>query len=433
MVMGSHSKLSPSSAYRWLACPGSVREEAKYPEPPSGKGAIDGTHSHTLLEHCIKNKGDPLKMVGVTMKDHEGEFVVDKPRAERVKVAVDYVNERSLGLFKVGAERRVDPAHLVGRDDMSGTLDIDIERSELLEVIDYKDGMNAVKARDNPQLEIYALARLAELKLPVNGDYPFKQVMMTVVQPRTAIKGSSAINSHTVTVQEMMGKIGKFAAGAAATDDPNAPLVSGPHCKYCKHKSCSVRANDAMKEMGMTFPAISNPVAELHDQAAKLDPATMPVEQLSQIILAAPLVRQMIEAAEEEALRRLKTGQQIPGLKVVSGRGSRSWALPEEEMAGKLTRMGIPKGAIYKTTLVSPAQVEKLTWEKTKAGAKVNTQLTDRQLATLEKEYITKLGGKLTVVPESDSRAAVVLDAAPLFSAVPSEPAAVEALPSWLS
>ena len=33
-----HAKLSPSSAYRWLACPGSVREEAKYPEPRAARG-----------------------------------------------------------------------------------------------------------------------------------------------------------------------------------------------------------------------------------------------------------------------------------------------------------------------------------------------------------------------------------------------------------
>jgi hypothetical protein len=42
---------------------------------------------------------------------------------------------------------------------------------------------------------------------------------------------------------------------------------------------------------------------------------------------------------------------------------------------------------------------------------------------------VTKLAGKLTVVPESDSRKAVVLNAAPLFAAVeaPAE------LPAWLS
>ncbi len=66
-------------------CPGSIREEAKYPEQESGPAAVDGTHSHTLLEHCIKNDlVNPSSMIGVTMKDHEGEFVVDAARAERV-------------------------------------------------------------------------------------------------------------------------------------------------------------------------------------------------------------------------------------------------------------------------------------------------------------------------------------------------------------
>ena len=433
MIVSTHSKLSPSSAYRWLACPGSVREEAKYPEPPSGPGAIDGTHSHTLLEHCLKaGGGDPLKMVGVKMKDHEGEFVIDKARAERVKVAVDYVCSQMTGVLATAStEKRVSPAHLLGRDDLSGTLDVSIRNPGVLEIIDFKDGMNPVEAKDNPQLELYALGELAALKLPINGDYPYDTVKMTIVQPKMAVKGMPVITSHEMPVSELLGKIGKFAAGAAATDDPNAPLVSGAHCKYCKHKSCATRANDAMKEVGIMFPAVTNPVAELHQQAANLDPTSMPVEQLSQIILAAPLVRQMIEAAEDEALRRMKAGQAIPGLKVVNGRGSRAWALPEDEMADKLIRMGVPKGVVYETKLVTPAKAEKLTWEKTKAGEKIKAQLSERQLATLNKEYITKLGGKLTVVPESDTRAAVVLDAAPLFSAV-QEPAVVEALPSWL-
>lgn len=77
-----------------MRCPGSVREEAKYPDN-SGPAAIDGTHSHTLLEHCIKgNLGDPTAMVGVRLKDHEGEFVIDAARAQRVKVAIDYIRQQ---------------------------------------------------------------------------------------------------------------------------------------------------------------------------------------------------------------------------------------------------------------------------------------------------------------------------------------------------
>jgi hypothetical protein len=435
MSQTTHSKLSPSSAYRWLACPGSVREEAKYPEPPSGPGAIDGTHSHTLLEHCIKGNGDPLKMVGIKLKDHEGEFVVDRARADRVAQALSYVRQRAGFMGQVVAESKVQPAHFLGRDDMSGTADVQITTPLEFEVIDFKDGMNEVTAKDNPQLELYALGALAKLKLPINGDYGFQTVRTTIIQPKMALKGLPIITSHDLTIPELMGKIGKFVAGAAATDQPDAPLVSGSHCKYCKHKSCSQRAGDLVKEMGMSFPVLNqpvNPVSELSQQAADLDPNTMTPEKIAQILLAAPLVRQMIESVEEEALRRLKAGQAIPGLKVVHGRGSRSWALPEEEMATKLTGMGIPKGVIWETKLVTPAKVEKLKWEKTKAGEKVQAQLSERQLKTLDTEYIAKVAGKLTVVPESDSRPAVVLDASPLFAAVPQAPVA-EALPSWLS
>ena len=438
--MSTHAKLSPSKAYRWLACPGSVREEARYPDEPSGPSAIDGTHTHTLLEHCIKNAGDPSRMVGVKMKDHEGEFVVDRDRAERVQVALTYVN-RQRGMFgTVIPEQRVHLQHLVGRSDMDGTCDIQIKTPEVLEIIDYKDGMNDVEARDNPQLELYALGALASYGLPVNGEYPFQFVRMTIIQPKIAMKGKPAITSHELTVPELMGKIGKFVAGSAATDRPDAPLVAGAHCKYCKHKSCATRAGNVMKEIGMAFPNVAegqavaaiNPVTELSQQAADLDPNTMTPEKIAQIMLAAPLVRQMIEAVEDEALRRLKAGGTIPGLKVVHGRGSRSWALPEDEMADKLIKMGIPKGSVYETKLVTPAKVEKLKWEATKAGEKIVKQLSERQLKTLDTEYVAKVAGKLTVVPESDSRPAVVLDASPLFAAVPQAPVA-EALPSWLS
>jgi hypothetical protein len=151
--------------------------------------------------------------------------------------------------------------------------------------------------------------------------------------------------------------------------------------------------------------------------------------QIAQIMEAAPLMRQLLEGVEAEALRRLKSGQTIPGLKLVNGKGSRSWSLPDAEIAEKLVKMGIPKSAVYETKLVSPSKAEKLTWEK-KDGTKV--ALTDRQLKRMEQEYVVKLAGKLTVAPESDSRPAVIMNAAPLFSAVEAAPAA-ESLPSWLS
>ncbi len=432
--MSDHAKLSPSKRHRWAVCPGSIREEAKYPDDGGGPAAIDGTHSHTLLEHCIKNGlSDPLDQVGEKFADHEGEFVVDKDRAHRVKLAMNYIIERSVsGIFKVVSEQKVDPEHLLGRKDLSGTVDCQIIGDDWIEIIDYKDGMGVVSAEGNVQLEQYAYGVLAGYKLPINVPYPVSRVIMTIIQPKLALKGMPIITSHEVKVSDLLSNIGTIVLQAAATDKPDAPLVPGDsQCKFCKAKgSCAALASNVMKEVGIMFPSIvTSTDTDISISTADKDPTTMDDAQIKQIMEAAPLMRQLLEGVEAEALRRLQAGQSIPGLKLVNGRGSRAWALPEEQMAEKLVKMGIPKTAVYETKLVTPAKAEKLTWEK-RDGTQM--QLSDRQLKTMEKEYIVKMAGKLTVVPESDGRPAVVLNAAPLFGAVQAAPAA-ESLPSWLT
>ena len=435
--MSTHAQLSPSKRHRWALCPGSVREEAKYPEERSGPAAIDGTHSHTLLEHCIKaGLADPTLMVGVRLMDDEGEFVIDADRAARVKSAIEYVKSRVThlnGMAEVVPETRVDPQWFTGRDDLSGTVDIQIIGGGVLEIVDYKDGMAEVPAEGNLQLQQYALGKLAECRKGHNvpDQYPWYEVRMTIIQPKLALRGGTPITTWTVPVSELLTKISVLVDQARATDNPDAPLIPGDsQCKYCRAKgACSALAGNVMKEVGIMFQPIADQTFEIAQQSADRDPAVMSDDQIRQVMEAAPLMRQLLEAVEKEALRRLEAGQSIPGLKLVNGRGSRTWALPEEEMAKKLVKMGIPKTAIYETKLVSPAKAEKLVWEK-RDGTKVS--LTPRQMSRMEQEYVSKMAGKLTVVPESDSRPAVVKNAAPMFSVVEAAPAA-ESVPSWLS
>jgi hypothetical protein len=321
------------------------------------------------------------------------------------------------GLFPVISEQQVDPKFLLGRDDLSGTVDCQIIGHDTLELIDYKDGMGIVSAEGNMQLEQYAYGVLAGYKLPVNGHYPFNWVIMTIIQPKLAMKGMKPITSHTVTVFDLIANMGAIITQAAATDAPDAPLVPGEsQCKFCRAKgSCAALAGNVMKEVGLMFQPVVTETLDVAQQSADKDPSTMDDAQIRQIMEAAPLMRQLLEGVEKEALRRLESGQSIPGLKLVNGRGSRAWALPEDQMAEKLVKMGIPKTAIYETKLVSPAKAEKLTWEK-RDGTKVT--LTERQLKRMDQEYVSKLAGKLTVAPESDSRPAVITNAAPMFSAV---------------
>ena len=413
--MSTHAQLSPSKAHRWTVCPGSIREEAKYPDT-SGAAAVDGTHSHTLLEKALTENRDPLEYVGQTLTDHEGEFTVDKDRAIRVGIAYSHVQHRAkeLDALMVVAESRVNPANLLGRDDCSGTVDVQIHAGTHVDIIDYKDGMGIVSAQDNEQLELYALGVLA--------DNPHVQsVRMTIIQPKLAQRGMKAITSYDMLAIDLLARVEQYKAAAAATDNPDAPLVPGEsQCKFCKAKgSCSALASNVMEALSM-FQSI-----DIAQQAADKNPNELSDQQIREIVESAPLVRQLLEAVEAEALRRFEAGVTIPGLKAVYGRGTRSWSLPEEEMADKLVKMGIPKTAIFETKLITPAKAEKLTWEKRDGEKK---QLSERQLKTLETEYIRKSQGKLTIVPESDHRQAVILDAAPMFGAVNSEPD----LPAWL-
>jgi hypothetical protein len=362
-------------------------------------------------------------MIGIKMADHDGEFQVDEGRAARVKVAINYIAEQSLGgLVPVLAEQRVDPAWLLSRADLGGTVDVQIRGTDVWEIIDYKDGMADAWDSAILQMEQYAVGALAGLKIPVNLSYPMRTVRLTVIQPKLGLKGLPVVRSQDYTVERILDEVAKtIVIQAHATDNPNAPLVPGEkQCKYCKHKgSCTALAGQALSVIDSTDLSVS---------AADKDPTKMSDDQIVRILEAAPLMRQLIDGVEKEAQTRLENGATIPGLKLVLGKGARSWKLPEEQMAERLVKMGIPKGEVYETKLVSPAKAEKLKWKK-RDGTEV--QLTQRQLATMEQEYVVKTTGKPTLTLASDSRPAVTVNAAPLFSAVQPPEAPVE-LPAWL-
>lgn len=165
-----------------------------------------------------------------------------------------------------------------------------------------------------------------------------------------------------------------------------------------------------------------------HILAAR-DPNNMDDDQLRQLMEAAPLVNQLLEGVKKEIERRLHSGKPVKGFKLVQGKGSREWALPEEEMAKKFAGMNIPKTAIYVKKMISPAQAEKLVWDKNGEPC----SLSDTQKKRMETEYIKKIPGAPVVVPESDSRPAIgPMDASSLFAPVDAPAAPATPVPSFL-
>lgn len=412
-----HWKISPSQLSRWLECHAAFTEEQKYPDQPGGPAAVDGTHTHTLVEACIKDGlMDAMFKVGEEMEDHEGKFVVDIERATRANVAIHYVQRRKqeLGVCAIRAEQPSNPGSHVNWDDWVGTADITIVGDDELEVVDYKDGRTPQDPVFNPQLMSYALGRMVEYQ------WKYHTIRMTIIQPRC----NPPISHHDVTAQDLKDFADKVVEWRKIAEGPNPEFNPGEkQCRWCNARSgCKALMNHSLTGAGISFPDL-----EVAQQAADKDPNTMSDQELREFIEAIPLLKQAITAVEEEALRRFNAGHTIDGLKPVRGRGSRGWAFEDDEMAEKLKRMGIPKAALYTSKLVSPAQVEKLSWEKRDGSRK---QLSKRQLDTLEKEYIKKSPGKITIVSESDDRPAVELGAAKLFGSV--EPETKE-YPDWLN
>jgi len=417
--MSGHARLSPSAAERWMNCPGSVRECDKYPESRSSPAAIDGTHTHTVLEHCLKNNvEDCLKLNGIKMSDDDGEFRLDLDRLWRVEKALKYIRDRAeeLGVDNIMSEHKVNCGMLIERDDMRGTLDVRLMNDEVLEIIDYKDGMGVVEAEQNKQLMLYALGELG-MQRTANG-WSFKKIIITIIQPKMERRGRPIVSSWEISVDDLLVFGEEVKKAADATDLPDAPLIPGDsQCKWCEHKgNCNPLVTEKLDKVGIMFEDITQ-------QSSNTEPTDLTDDQIKEIVESAPSVRAMLEAVEKEALRRMESGHSVSGLKVVRTSGRRQWGIEPEDVENKLRKMGVPKDAVYIKKIVSPTQAEKLSWVTRSGESKT---LSKRQLSTLNKEYVVKTSGSFKVVPEDEKGEAVTFDASPMFDNVQDD------VPAWL-
>lgn len=399
-----HARLSPSN-HRWVHCPGSIREEAVYPDS-SGDAAVDGTGSHLLLEIAGRTgRAEEWldRTIGEGHEDREQGWWVKQDRCDRVQMALDYIARRrtEMTIHSIEYEVSSDPGHYVcGRTDWKGTVDIVIRGvapcgTKIIEVIDYKDGRMFVSEKDNPQLIAYAAGRLG----PFMADEYL--IRMTIIQPKTNVP----VRYQDMSSPLLWEKAKKLAVAAARTDDPNAPLVAGDWCTWCKHGragACTAKSEIAMEGVSLMTSADGNSSMVEAIQSGQITPAGMPGEQIAAIMDASKAIKKMIEQVEEEAMKRLEAGEDVPGYAIGTGNGKRVWNNEEEVVEKKLKGFRLKKGDIYPAKMISPAAAEKL--------------LNPKQVVKMQ-DMVTTVAGKKKVVKSDKVKVEKSVD--DMFGAIP--------------
>ncbi len=368
--MGTHARLSPSN-HRWPHCPGSIREEAPYPDI-SGEAAIDGTGTHLLVELCLKNQRLPESYVneriGVGDEEKPGGWLVDAERAERASMMINYLRRRYKELtgyrVELKVEKRVDPGSMYGRDDWDGTSDIvlyvwqDIENKESrmveIETSDYKDGRLYVSADNNSQLQSYALGAIAPVKRHLSADC---KVRMSIVQP----KSTTPIRYQDTTAKELLVIGMELAKAAARTDAPDAPLIPDEkegkgYCRWCKHKdNCEALNNIKIEKV----KKVENQLDIKEMLLPAFDVKSLTNEQLGSFLSIEKEVKKAFENVESEIEARLNAGEVFDEWVLGSGRVTKVWNEDDETIAKALKGRRLKLDEVMPRKLATPAQILK--------------------------------------------------------------------------
>ena len=368
-----HARLSASSAFRWINCPGSVALSDQCPTPASSSYADEGTLAHAIGELKLRYVNDEIskRQLNAKMKP----LLQNEYYCGEMEEATGYYADAVIEALEAAgedAELMIEQQFSLSRwvPEGFGTSDAVVIGGGVIQVIDLKYGKGIkVDARNNPQLRLYGLGA-ANL---FDSLYDFDTVRMTIIQPRL-----DHISTEELPLRELL---------AWAEDDvkPRAQMAMdgtdytavGDWCRFCPAK------------------AICRKRAEYNLSIAKDDfrkPPLLSDEEIGEVLRRADEVQRWAADVSAYALDQALAGKQYDGWKLVEGRSVRKYA-DDLKVAETLKAAGYDEAMLYERKLYGISAMEKIVGKK-----KLTETLGD---------LIVKPAGKPVLVPESDKREAI--------------------------
>ena len=400
-VERKHARLAPSSASRWINCPGSIRLSEGI-EGESSVYAAEGTAAHELAAHCLRTGFEPSHFLDSvinlkgdcagTMFGHRGltndtdRFLVTEEMVESVEIYIEHVNglvERCDDEHEIDVELRLNMTHV--HPDIFGTGDatvLDVEARHL-HVCDFKYGRGVVvDVEENPQLGLYGAG--AARRYHNRG---IRFISLYVIQPRAP---GNPIRSHTYDILDLLDREKDWAEAATRTEDPDAPLNPGEWCRFCP----ALHFCEAVQEQAESVA--------FNEFSEEKEIETMTPEAMADVLRQAEMIGNWVKAVQAHAHKLATEGNTLPGFKLVNKRANRKW-IDEAPLAAVFAMEFDLDAEDYhvEPKLRSPAQIEKLVGKK--------------NMGPLAAHIIKKSSGT-NLVPESDKRPAAQADAAAEFA-----------------
>ncbi len=358
-----HSLFAPSSAHRWMHCPGSVAATMDLPDN-AGVAAAQGTLCHTICEYILTGRDVSHYAVGTTHKVDGFDIELD----EGLWALIDWAIERAESYndaVTTRYEMRVNLEGVLGAKHQKGTADIVAVYPTHLIVADFKFGYLDVSPERNEQEMLYCAGVVAEMDL-----WHLDRFCVAIIQPR-----SSSFKEYWFDRTELLAFVTDAQEAVRRARLQGAERVPDPDtCEWCLVRgSCKARA----KQIGEFM-------MEASDQ--KFDPQALTTEQLGRVLAWRKAIEGFLKDAFDELTKRVVQGDEEPPEGWVEGlgrQGNRVYhAVAQDDL---IEFWGLDLDEVTKRVMLTPPTLEGLVRKKlglTKAGAaKLVSGLTTRHPA----------------------------------------------------